>query len=135
MKVFSKRQPSDTIKELVPESGSLVVDCQQCGRIHYYDDSPDMEPGELDDLERKRAVNPDKYICHSDGYVSWGTVDGKQTVINCPCHFLRAFEDTIWAHRELISAYLMARAQADLDAARETATAAKTARAAVVKTI
>ena len=118
--VFSKEEPSEIIKNLVDGSGSTSITCEQCGRVHYDWRGEGMDGEELKDLEEKANKNSDKYIGH-DGFPSWGNVMNKQTVVDCPCNFLSLFEKEIWSDRHLISDYLIQRAGAVLERAKDTA--------------
>ena len=118
MKIFSTEEASDIIKDLVCDSGSQVVDCQHCGRVHYDSTGEFMKESELKKLDLKAENNPEKYIGHN-GTVHWGTVMGKSTVINCPCNFLRMFENTVWSNRRLVSEYLIRKSTEILEKAKQ----------------
>ena len=119
MKFFSDKKPSDIFIRLVCHSGSKVIDCDHCGRVHYDYNGEFMEEGELEDLQEKAKKDPEKYVGH-DGDIYWGTVMGKATVTDCPCGFLGWFENAIWSDRKFISEYLIKMAAARLNQAKET---------------
>ncbi len=119
MKVFSEQGPSGIISLAVCNSGSQVVDCEQCGRIHFDSTSEAMGEVELNEFLQKAKDEPEKYIGH-DGFVSWGNVMGKSTVADCPCNFLGYFEKVLWSHRHLISRYLIEMSKQRLKDAQET---------------
>ena len=104
------------------DAGSLVVECEFCGRLHFAHEG-DYEAGELERLEANAKKTPDKYVEHFDrDVVSWGYLDGKQAVYNCPCESLVRWEQFIWNERDMILKYYKARmktnsknAQADLE--------------------
>lgn len=114
--------PSETFENAVRKAGSLVVDCELCGRTHFATlETAHFDEGELDDLVAKAKKDPDKYVQDpSYDSVPWGTVDGKQAVIGCPCNGLRRYEDFIWGNRFVIAEYLRNRsAEAAERAGRE----------------
>jgi hypothetical protein len=112
-------EPSDVFINSVRHSGSLVINCELCGRVHFGDGSGDYDPGELEDLQIKATAEPEKYIQHfDDDMVSWGMMDGKQAVIGCPCNKLTLYERFIWNHRNVIAKYLRDRVRQMIEDAR-----------------
>jgi len=119
-----EHEPSEDFWDAITHAGSLVIDCEFCGRTHfaglngrgYYDD------GEFEDLEHKAERSPDQYIGHYDcDSISFGTLNGKQAVYGCPCNEVRRYEDFIWHDRSLIQKYLRARAERELRRAEQNA--------------
>ncbi len=108
---------SDEFKEAMCEMSSLSVDCQLCGRTHFTDAEPHhFDEGELEQLMRQYEEDPDKYVLHDDT-VKWGTIDGKQAVIDCQCNNLVKYECFIWQHRYVIGEYLLERTKNNKDVA------------------
>lgn len=101
--------PSETFLDVLIGSGSCVADCGFCGRVHFDYNGDNMEPGELEGLERKQKADPDKY-CGHDGTVRFGYLSGKQFVADCPCNEATLYEKFIWNHRYLILEFLNAKA-------------------------
>lgn len=116
--------PSEMFENAVRSAGSLVIDCELCGRTHFATlETGPFDEGELEDLRAKAKKDPDRYV-EDPGYdsVAWGMVDGKQAVIGCPCNGLRRYEDFIWGNRSVIAAYLRNRSEERLKSAeRESA--------------
>jgi hypothetical protein len=110
---------TDYFIDSICHSGSLVTDCDFCGRVHFatYGNEEFFDEGELEELYEKQKQNPEKYIEHYDcSNVSWGNLDGKQVVYDCPCdeEKLSKYEDFIWKHRFIIAKYLKSRSEAEL---------------------
>jgi hypothetical protein len=113
-----REAPSEAFIGAVVHSGSMVINCEFCGRVHF-GNGLGMDGGELQALLTKAKAQPEKYHQHADvDMVSWGSIDGKQFVADCPCNGARRLEDFIWQHRRLIASYLAARSRAQLDAAK-----------------
>jgi hypothetical protein len=121
--------PSDDFLRAVDGSGSLSILCEFCGRV-YFCYRGDYDEGELEELQSKRAANPDKYI-ETDDFTSWGTINGKQFVIDCPCNGVRGIENWMWAHRYIIAEYFERRAKHELERAADSLDAATTVQRAV----
>jgi len=110
-------KPSEEFLEAICDSGSIVIDCDFCGRTHFGNEEPgmDWEEGEFERLFKPSKDNPDRYIYHSDrDTVHWGTLDGKQYVLDCPCNSASKYEDLFWRHRRTIADYFQARAKREL---------------------
>ena len=113
-------EPSENFKLAVRHSSSCRILCELCGREHFVIDSSGYtwEDGELEDLLKMSEKDPDKFIgCDYDG-VSWGTINGKQAVIDCQCNKLRGYEDFIWNHRYMIMDYFRRRMTEEIDCAK-----------------
>jgi hypothetical protein len=69
-----------------------------------------MEPGELDGLNAKQKLEPNRYFPdeQSDA-VSVGTFFGVPYVWNCPCDRLTRFEDFLWSNRRALLTYFETR--------------------------
>lgn len=98
-------------------SGSLVIDCEYCGRT-YFGTGGDYEGGELERLESKAAKDPDKYRQVHD-FTNWFTFNGKQCVVGCVCESDVKIEALLWANRLRIAEFLTKRSAAELKAATE----------------
>lgn len=112
------RPPSEYFERALTTGGSIVMDCDFCGRTHFEDSegAGDWDDGELEGLRAKAIAQPDKY--HGCNYsVCGGDVNGKRFVIDCPCNGVRPFEDFIWSHGEMIARYLHDRSLAEKNAA------------------
>jgi len=99
---------TEDFEDAVRHAGSLVVTCELCDRTHFATmEEGTFDRGELEDLRAKAAKEPDKYI-EDPSYdsISWGTLDGRQAVIGCPCNGMAKYEDFIWKNRYVIAKYL-----------------------------
>jgi len=114
------KPPSELFERVIINAGSLVIDCELCGRTHFATmESGIYGEGELEELLEKAKNNPEKYIQDpSYDMISWGTIDGKQAVIGCPCNGLRKYEDFIWHNRTVILEYLERRTAETLKRAK-----------------
>jgi len=94
-----------------------------CG-IHWFDiqDGWDWEEGELEDLKKKAAEDPEKYK-ESDGSVGTVEIDDQEIVYGCTCDYAWKYEQFIISHGRQIARYLNERAKA----LRETAEAIEVA--------
>lgn len=101
---------SDEFADAVCDSGSIVIDCELCGRTHFNDETGSFEEGEYEELCKNAEKEPDKYVQYRDESVHWGRIDGRQAVIDCPCDGLEKYEKFIWNNRYVIAKYLKARA-------------------------
>lgn len=112
-------EASPMFTDVVVDSGSISVDCEFCGRTFFEDSEQagDWEPGELEGLRKRAKEEPDKVIGMDS--VHWGTIDGKQAVVGCPCNALRKYEDFIWNHRRMIMKYISARVKDIVERALE----------------
>lgn len=130
--VFTKVEPSEEFCRHFGEGGgSIVADCQFCGRTHYdYTSSHNMDEGEYEDLERKRRSEPNRYF--SRNHTVWHTSVGDlQVVLGCPCNGLAILEKFIWGARHRIADYFEARAKVEMDHAKSSTAAAAKAKKAV----
>lgn len=120
-------EPSDEFKDAFTHTGSVVIDCELCGRTYFgremltTGDSTDAK--EYETLKKKAEKEPDKYIELSDS-ISWGTImtlegEPKQAVVDCKCHGLAAYEKLFWNNRYIIAHYLRERSQNEAKAANE----------------
>jgi len=127
--------PSETFERVIQRAGSLVQTCELCKRVHFATAEEGVfEKGELADLRAKAKARPGAYI--EDGSydsVSWGTIDGQQAVIGCPCNGLRRYENFIWNNRFLIMEYLKQKAKDQLEEATRLAKDSAEAAEAVEK--
>jgi len=103
---------SDLFANLVCHGSSNGINCELCGRVHFSEEG-DHEKGELERLREKAKEHPDRFTEDSD-FTPWGTIDGLQAVIDCPCNGLAKYERFIWDHRYLIMKYLKKRIEAEL---------------------
>ena len=99
------RKPPDLFMDCLVSSGSIVIDCELCGRTHFADDemAGTWEEGELEELRKKQLEDPNKYIGHNDS-VSWGNFSGYQVVDGCPCGKVKKLENMVWVivHKDII---------------------------------
>ncbi len=115
-------EPSDEFWSAFCSSGSLVVNCEQCGRVHFctFDGPGDYEEGELEELRANAEKDPDKYMETSVySSIQWGYILGKQTVWGCPCNeqTVYPYERFLLAHTEQIMTYFQECAKAELSKA------------------
>lgn len=107
--------PSELFMDLVCNMSTPSIECQLCGRCHFATGSQsDLFDDNIQNLRKKAAESPDKYVeCHDDS-VAFGHIEGRQVVWNCPCGKLARYETWIWEHRELILDYIRARSNREL---------------------
>jgi hypothetical protein len=88
--------------------------CQLCGRVHFAtaEDAIGYAEGELEGLRQAAEKEPDKYVedAFSTG-ISWGYIDGKTAVVDCPCNGLYKYERWILNHVDVISRFLRSHAR------------------------
>lgn len=114
------KAPSEDFERAFTSSGSIVVECEFCGRTHFCDreDAGDFEQGELERLREESRKNPGKVMGWDCTSISRIEIDGKEAAECCPCRSVRRYEDWIWRYRTQIAEYLSTRAEADLNAAK-----------------
>lgn len=110
-KIFDSTPPSDEFMDAVRYGSGIVRECEACGRICFEDDESagSWEEGELERLRENAVKDPDKYLAMDR--VESGRMNGKEVVVNCPCNFLKKYEDFIWAYRHVIAKYIAVRAK------------------------
>jgi len=100
-------------------SAGIIVECDFCGRVYFStSDHGDYEEGELESLRANAEKEPDGCI-EVDYFTSRVEVDGKTYAYGCKCNKVRRYEDFIWLHRREILAYIKARMEKRLKAAKE----------------
>ena len=111
--IFFKDKPSEEFLESVIHCGSTNISCEFCGRFHIGSDFRRGEDSErYEEYSEKAQQQPGgEFIEHDADMVSWGILDGKQYVVDCPCHAGVAYERLFWKHLELISNYSIKRAE------------------------
>jgi hypothetical protein len=82
--------------------GADIKECGLCGRTHF-----------SSQVRKKAEQYPEKYFEHPNDSVSWGMIDGKLVVLNCPCDKLAKYEEYIWTNRSFIARYLELRGGAE----------------------
>ena len=112
--IFSDRVPSDEFMRIVTHTGSAIIECEFCGRVHFSPLATGLDEEDvqyLKELEAKSEKDPDAFVIVTDAdSIAWGHIDGKQAVWGCPCNAVRKYEDFVWGHRWLIADYLKMRA-------------------------
>jgi hypothetical protein len=68
-------------------------------------------------LREKAKENPNQYVAMNRPEI--GRMGGKDIVVNCPCNYLKKYEDFIWGHRGVIARYISKRAKQQAEAAYE----------------
>jgi len=116
------KKPSQEFEEAITHGNSIEIYCELCGITHVGSDgnvlSDNFGEEEFKKFKEKMAKNPEKYIHHPEtDYVQWGTIDGKQAVIGCPCNKLSLYETLFWDSRHIISEYFSSRAKNELESA------------------
>lgn len=107
------KPPSEEFLESLRHSGSLVISCEFCDRTYFatWAESDYDEEEELVELREQAKKEPDKYVEWGDvSSISWGTLDDKQYVLDCPCNGARKWEEWILRHRWTIAEYFKSRA-------------------------
>lgn len=103
--------PSGVFKDVICDAGTPQAQCDFCGRTYYVENGENMEPRELEELQRKRNEKPEFYIPISNANsISFGILNGKCFVWHCDCNYITAYEKFIIDHRQLIVRYLKKRA-------------------------
>ena len=105
-------KPSEEFYRAAVSAGSLVIDCEYCGKTYFATENEGIyEEGELEELREKAEKEPDKYI-EDPSYdtISWGILNGKQFVYECCEEEVAKFEQFIWNHRFIITSYIRAKA-------------------------
>lgn len=117
--IFSTEPPSDDFMDAVRDGGGIRRTCEACGRECFEDDESagDWETGELEGLRKRAEERPNE--CVAMDRVEAGSIGGKDIVVNCPCNFLRKYEDFIWSHRHIAAKYIAKRAKQRAEAACE----------------
>ncbi len=115
---------STAFEDAFRHGGALVTECEFCGRTHFTENTHagDWEEGELESLQEAAKKEPDKYEAYfGEGYVSYGYVNGRQFVLDCPCleEKVKPFEVFLWTHRRGIMQYLQQRTERALKEAEE----------------
>lgn len=105
--------PSEEFKRAVGTEGSIVIDCELCGRTHFATHATEgyFDDGELAGLLKKQESDPIRFMSWDFSSVSYGHINGKQAVVDCPCNILANYERFIWQHRDLIAAFITAKAK------------------------
>ena len=106
-------EPSPEFEMAVGHAGTASILCELCGRTNFCEgDWQHFEEGELEKLRQNAEEKPDEYFEHVDcDSISWGTIDGKQAVIGCPCNKLYLYEKLLWNSRYIIADYFGAVAE------------------------
>lgn len=109
--VFADKPPSEDFEDAFSSrSGGCLRVCA-CGRTVFdVVNRWDWEDGELEELEKKHAENPEEYI-PADYSVSTMTIGGDEWVMGCPCNKGRVYQNFINGHDEQIADYLRRRAK------------------------
>jgi hypothetical protein len=106
--------------DAVITTGSIVIDCGLCGRVHFAsDERTSFEEGELEELREQAKKEPDRYFEHQCCSIQWGYFNGVQVVYDCPCHKARRFEELIWDNRYAILKFLDTRSERRLEDAKD----------------
>ena len=105
--------PSEEFEIAFRGSGSSVINCEFCDRVHFISDPAgyDWERGEHARLMKLAKQNPDRYVAHQEDSVSWGYLDGKQYVHGCQCNSASRYEIFLVRNRHQIAEFLKARAE------------------------
>ena len=131
--VLGKEPPSAEFLSAIEEGGTLEIDCDFCGITHFatwdYEQYDEWSEGEHDEYEDENDVpsyliylrkmakeKPDWYIEHGNvDSIAYGYLNGKQIVLDCPCNAGLRYELFIKSHAQMISEYLNAVAQVELE--------------------
>jgi len=68
-----------------------------------------MDEEDLAQIDKDTQANPDKFMEHDWDYITWGYLDGREFVPDCPCNRTDRYESFIWEHRRQILEYLKTR--------------------------
>ena len=123
-KVFSDEPCSDDFLRIFTHQASSVIDCQACGRVHFYDPghpTSNFDTGEYEKLKAEQEKDPDRYMSQVDDSTPWIIFYGRQIVLDCPCNYARRVEDFFWENRHDIAEYLKVRANMEKRWADDTA--------------
>lgn len=107
-------KPSEEFMTAICNEGSCVVTCELCGTTVFGSLTPSMyESGELQELQKKAATDPTKFVEWSNTDTVWfGRINGKIVI---PDHSdecdkkISTFERWIVSHRYIIAKFLNGR--------------------------
>ena len=110
-------KPSEIFEEAFRGGfGGCSMVCE-CGRVCFdYYNHYDWNQGELEELQKKAADNPKKYV-PLDYSCCALCIDGKTFVMGCPCNGARKYEDWIRRHAERLAEFLVGIRKERLDRA------------------
>ena len=143
--ILSPEPPSDDFMTAVAENfggSALEKECGFCGITHFAtwneeeygewsDDNEDDgdTPSYLIHLREMAEEKPDWYIEHGNmDAIPWGNLNGKEIVLGCPCNAGLRYEQFIKSHDKMISEYLSAVSQKELEKATKDARIAENIR-------
>ena len=112
--VFYKSAPSEEFYQAVEEffcHGSCRGWCDKCGRS-FMDSSSryDLEEGEEEEFDENAKKYPGWFLYYDysvpicDNFLGNG-----YGVVDCPCNWMKPYEDAFWIYRSLIANYLKKR--------------------------
>ena len=112
------KEPSEMfIAAFHSRSGGIVRTCT-CGITYFDYSSPNYyDEGELEELKKNQAANPEKYIAEY-GSISTMTTNNLEYVIDCKCGMARKYEDFIIRDSRKIVDYLNARSKMLMEEAK-----------------
>ena len=122
--VFYEKAPSEEFYCAVESfycRGSSWGYCDKCGRSFInLDRDWDFEEGEEEEFEENANKYPGWFIyCDYSIPICDGLFGVGSAVVNCPCNWMKPYEDLFWRWRELIANYFENRAKEQVkDAAR-----------------
>jgi len=125
-------EPSKLFEDCVRDGGSVVAECELCGRTHF-GNGRNMEEGELESLQKQAKEHPDKFLGWDYDDIDTGYINGKRVVLGCPCNELSRYEAFIMSHRILILKFLLEYSTARLEESTALASAAKAATESIEK--
>jgi len=117
------KKPSEEFETAITHAGSIMINCQLCGRTHLGNDETAIEQSlgtkEYKSLQKEIKENPKGYILREEEMVPWGMIGGKQAVIGCPCNKLSLYENLFWNSRYIIEDYFLSRTEKELSEAKD----------------
>ncbi len=111
---MDSQQCSEIFEQAFSTNCAGIVRQCSCGITHYDYDSGEQgsyDEGEFDELEKKHAADPAKYVGH-DGMIATMNVAGHEVVIGCTCTIASDFERFLIRHSVELARYLNLRAEA-----------------------
>ena len=100
---------SDIFNDAIATTSGILSDCEFCGRAFFVSDpkAGDWEDGELEHYLEMAKTEPARYVPAT--VIRRGSLDGKEGVLGCPCHWDDKAEEAFWNNRKFIMRYISAR--------------------------
>jgi hypothetical protein len=127
---FTDDEKMEHLRRAFCHAGGLVVECQQCKRVHFASEEGDYDKGELEELLEQQKKEPDKYLDCIDEYTRWGWF-GVRFVFGCPCGFDQRLARILWESRQEVLDFVASMSKIAADRTSHDEKAVRAARAAL----